>query len=239
MENCVSRLGELLSKTGLSFATKTGLDCQECKTVNLTCCHLVIYFREENNKIDFMAYVDMARGGEISFHSECRVLEDLPGQIFDCFLEQKAEREARITKFGLVPKEQADRAAKWWSDQLQKKGFKNLYRVDEEGIDLVLALEAKLQEKEITDRIVRFEQLLSEKIQTEIADERGVTLKVDYHPEDLLAEAWEESSTEADRGFGRFPWKTQITVYKDRIVLDDPYFYNAETKKTVLRERLL
>ena len=86
------------------------------------------------------------------------------------------------------------------------------------------AVQNSLVEKDISPRIDRFKQLLVEQLQNEIMYTfSGVRLKVDYKPEGLLRKCWVLSDPESrdTDGLGRFPFKTTMRIYKEKITINE------------------
>ncbi len=88
-------------------------------------------------------------------------------------------------------------------------------------------LQQALAQEEITPQVERFRELLSARLQVENLGPYGVRLRTDYSPEAILLECWSLSCS--DDGFGRFPIKTAMTIYKDHITVID-----SEGRETLL-----
>ncbi len=146
-------------------------------------------------------------------------------EVVEEVLKYKRRDDKERAEYGFIPKEQAQRAAKWWADQLRGKSPKNIFKIPDApltGLAVLLMLEDGLQKKDISPRLDRFEQLIIEGLQQEIATPWGAVLQVDYDPQGLLLWCWQKSRLEDDdSGFGRFPWKTTMRVQKEQILVND------------------
>lgn len=144
----------------------------------------------------------------------CRTVDTLLGTN----LVEEYERKL----YGLIPKEQADKAAKWWADQLRGKSPRlNPLQIELVTGGLMSILQSTLQaQSDASSRADRFEILLAVMLQNTIAEPRGVYLSVDYNSCGKLYKCWERSDPDSkDDGFGHFPCKTRMRIYKDKILL--------------------
>lgn len=208
MEACRDLVIELFAKEGLECVVK-GDEVTYHKTRMLF----------EKNDQKYMASVRMGMDSFTCFHPRNEKVEEFAVTLVNFLKKEKAHHDEAVAKYGFIPKEQADKAAQWWADQLRgkKRKYTELPAI---GALLFEKLEASLVPAD--QRIDKFEELLSRKLQEEVANHYGVTLSVDYDPMGLLYEAWKESATPGDHddGFGRFPIKTNMRVYGDKVVLD-------------------
>lgn len=139
-------------------------------------------------------------------------------RLVDRLLGTKLEEKYDIAKYGFVPRETANKAAKWWANALRK---------EEPNLPPGTPLMAEVYASELShilpgydkgDRIGRFEAGLAEKLQTTIMSPFGITLSVDYNPCAMLYNCWAASDPESgDDGFMRFPCKTTMKITKEKI----------------------
>lgn len=210
MEACRDLVIEIFSKEGLEYVVKDD---------KIIYHKMVLRFEENSyNDQNYGASIQVSFMKRAYFHPQNDKVEDFASDLVNFLKKEKADRDEEVAKYGLIPKEQADKAARWWAEQLRgkKKSYPGFPLM---GVFLFEKLEESLAPAD--QRISRFETLLSHKIQEEIADNYGVTLSTDYDPNGLLYEAWKESETSEarDDGFGRFPIKTIMRVYKDKVLL--------------------
>ena len=116
-----------------------------------------------------------------------------------------------------MKKETAQKAAKWWADQLRTKP--KLDNGDDSLAGILTSVVAyRLQEKEYENRKFedanKFEIALAEILELE-NDERGVILSVDYNPDYLLSKAIKNVNINV--GQTRLPWKTTMWITKNKI----------------------
>lgn len=145
----------------------------------------------------------------------------------DHLLKTKFEERFETRLYGLIPEEQADKAAKWWADHIRGRvphgtgRQPNPLQLEIAFQGLLTALQDNLIEQPDTEsRADIFEEILSKKLQAKIAYPRGVSLTTDYNPCRVLAECWKLSNPEdKSDSFGRFPLKTRMKVYKDKVTL--------------------
>ncbi len=119
-------------------------------------------------------------------------------------------------------KDVAQKAAKWWADQL--RGTAKLDNGDpSETGGMVLALAMLLQADEKVDQdnenINVFEQELGAILESK--DAEYTHLGVDYHPDHILQEA----ATKAELGLGMtsLPWKTTMWIQGGEIKVSEGY----------------
>jgi hypothetical protein len=124
--------------------------------------------------------------------------------------------------YGLIPKEQADKAAKWWADHLRGKNIRpDPLQVTIATRGLMEVMREELNDQPDTEaRADRFERVMSDELQTKIANPHGVGMSVDHDPDDFLWGCWQRSDPDSeDDGFCRFPCKTRMRIFKDKIMV--------------------
>lgn len=104
-----------------------------------------------------------------------------------------------------ITKEKAGVAARWWSSLLRTGRALPFFNPD----------------LQTSDRISRFEDILTERLGFIFQKPHGVTISVDYSPCRILKQCWEKSDPEDQTDvIGVFPFKTSMTIYEDRIIMN-------------------
>ena len=109
-------------------------------------------------------------------------------------------------------------AATWWANKLCSPSFDN----GDSGIASMLALmNASLTPTPTNDQIQKMIDALAPKIDANLSRTGyyGATLGVDYGPDPTLADA----AKEANISSSKFPWKTIMWIYEDRVVVSLGY----------------
>lgn len=125
-----------------------------------------------------------------------------------------------------MKKETADKAAKWWADQL--KGISKLDNGDNtfngaRTIGLASTLQNTEKSKHTPELIDKFEKELSEVI---FNQKSFYSIGVDYNPDTLLETAAEKSGIEL--GMTTLPWKTVMWIRDDVVSVACGYSASPE-----------
>ena len=120
-------------------------------------------------------------------------------------------------------REIAQVAAKWWADKLR---YGTVQNNGEDMQSLMMTLLSMRGSKRNEEDIQRFEDVLAELIDQQLAMRGGAYLRVDYHPEGLLRDAAEEANIDVSFAL---PVKTSMRVDSGTVMVAEGY--GAEEKQ--------
>lgn len=110
----------------------------------------------------------------------------------------------------------AEAAAQWWAKAVAAPDFNN-------GDPIASALGTMLAARSAEPTQTasqRFVEVLAGRLEQRLTQSSYVSVNVDYGPDLLLADAATEAGID---GHNRFPWKTHMWVYRDRVVVSAGY----------------
>ena len=119
--------------------------------------------------------------------------------------------------------ETAQKAAKWWADQLRDTAPLDNGDTSFNGAMLsvmAMMLQSVEKAKQTTDQIDAFERELANVIEQQ-DDQYYVSVSVDYHPDRILQCAAQKAGI--NLGMTTLPWKTSMSIKQDVVMVSCGY----------------
>ena len=140
----------------------------------------------------------------------------------------RENKKASSRKIGGRVMEYNEVAAKWWGDTLRNIVPSHFYNGDESRrgqMERFFAVIAARKEIKDSKTIDSFEKKLAEAIKERVDKEGMLVVSVEFVPNHFLGEIAEETGINKHC----FPWKTTMTITKEKIELQSGYYATIET----------
>lgn len=109
-------------------------------------------------------------------------------------------------------------AAKWWADKI---GGNTIHDNGDDSFGSMLAgfLADSMIKKPTFDQLEKYRGILANKIVESLKKDGDLWLSCDYRPDVILTEAAKEADIQLDN----YPWKTNMKIYNNQIMVSEGY----------------